>query len=97
MSEVLAPTRKDISDEFLRGFEGMTDKPVSRDELIAAREALIADIVGKMPTMHRKFLISFEREKPTGPCSTFPARRNCRLSNGGSKTSTSFRPTNAAP
>jgi hypothetical protein len=64
MSEVLAPTRKDISDEFLRGFEGMTDKPVSRDELVTAREALIADIVGKMPTMHRKFLISFERGKP---------------------------------
>jgi predicted nucleotidyltransferase component of viral defense system len=62
MSEVLAPTRKDISDEFLRGFEGMTDK--LRDELVAAREALIADIVGKMPTMHRKFLISFERGKP---------------------------------
>ena len=32
MSEVLAPTRKDISDEFLRGFEGMTDQPVSRDD-----------------------------------------------------------------
>jgi predicted nucleotidyltransferase component of viral defense system len=64
MSEVLAPTRKDISDEFLRGFEGMTDKPVSRDELVTAREALIADIVGRMPTKHRKFLISFERGKP---------------------------------
>jgi predicted nucleotidyltransferase component of viral defense system len=64
MSEVLAPTRKDISEEFLRGFGGMTDKPVSRDELVAAREALIAEIVGKMPTEHRKFLVSFERGKP---------------------------------
>ena len=64
MAEVLAPRRKDISEEFLRGFEGMTDAPVSRDELIAAREALIADIVGKMPAAHRKFLISFEEGEP---------------------------------
>ena len=64
MAEVLAPSRRDISEEFLRGFEGMTDAPVSRDELIAAREALIADIVGKMPDAHRKFLISFEEGKP---------------------------------
>ncbi len=64
MSEVLAPTRKDISDEFLRGFDGMTEQPVSRDELIAAREALIAEIVGKMPQSHRRFLISFEHGAP---------------------------------
>ena len=64
MSEVLASKSKDISDEFLRGFEGMTEQPVSRDELIAAREALIADIVGKMPDAHRRFLISFERGEP---------------------------------
>jgi predicted nucleotidyltransferase component of viral defense system len=64
MSEVLAPTRKDISDEFLHGFEGMTEQPVSRDELIAAREALIGQIVGKMPESHRRFLISFERGAP---------------------------------
>jgi predicted nucleotidyltransferase component of viral defense system len=64
MSEVLAPTRKDISAEFLRGFEGMTEEPVSRDELIAAREALIAEIVGRMPDSHRRFLVSFERGEP---------------------------------
>ena len=64
MSEVLAPTRKDISEEFLRGFDGMTDKPVSRDELVAAREALMADIVGRMPKEHRRFLIGFERGEP---------------------------------
>jgi predicted nucleotidyltransferase component of viral defense system len=64
MSEVLAPTRKDISDEFLRGFEGMTERPVSRDELIAAREALVDQIVVKMPNSHRQFLISFERGAP---------------------------------
>jgi predicted nucleotidyltransferase component of viral defense system len=64
MSEVLAPTRRDISAEFLRGFEGMTEEQVSRDELIAAREALIAEIVGRMPDSHRRFLVSFERGEP---------------------------------
>lgn len=64
MSEVLAPARKDITEEFLRGFEGMTDKPVNREELEAAREALIAEIVVNMPTDHRRFLISFEQGEP---------------------------------
>jgi len=64
MSEVLAPTRKDISAEYLRGFDGMTEEPVSRDELIAARETLIAEIVGRMPDSHRRFLVSFERGEP---------------------------------
>ena len=64
MSEVLAPTRKDIAEEFLRGFEGMTAAPVSHDELVGARETLIGDIVGKMPDAHRHFLVSFERGVP---------------------------------
>jgi predicted nucleotidyltransferase component of viral defense system len=64
MSEVLAPTRKDISEEFLRGLEGMTDKPVTRKELEAVRETLIAEIVGKMAADHRRFLVSFERGEP---------------------------------
>lgn len=64
MSEVLAPTRKDISEEFLRGFEGMTDMPITRQELEETREALITDIVGQMPQEHRQFMISFERGTP---------------------------------
>jgi predicted nucleotidyltransferase component of viral defense system len=64
MSEVLAPTRKDISAEFHRGFDGMTEEPVALDELIAAREALIEEIVGRMPDFHRRFLVSFERGEP---------------------------------
>ena len=42
----------------------MTDKPVTREELEAAREALISEIVGKMPANHRRFLVSFERGEP---------------------------------
>jgi predicted nucleotidyltransferase component of viral defense system len=64
MSEVLAPTRKNISEEFTRGFQQMTDEPVTISELTNAREALIHEIVGNMPKAHRRFLLSFERGTP---------------------------------
>jgi len=64
MSEVLAPTRKDISAEFLRGFAGMTEQPVAKDELVAAREDMIRTVVGDMPAAHQGFLIGFERGEP---------------------------------
>jgi predicted nucleotidyltransferase component of viral defense system len=64
MAEVLGSPQKDIAQEFLRGFEGMTDKIVSLEELVVARQALIADIVGKMPDDHRRFLVSFEKGTP---------------------------------
>jgi hypothetical protein len=64
MAEVLAPTRQDIAQEFARGFEGMTETPVTLEELLKAREDLIAGLVGKMPSEHRRFLASFKRGKP---------------------------------
>jgi hypothetical protein len=64
MAEVLAPTRLDIEGEFRTNFQGMTLEPISLDELLAARERLIAEIVGNMPAAHRQFLISFERGQP---------------------------------
>jgi hypothetical protein len=36
MAEVLRVRRKNIDAEFVRGFGGMTDEPVSIDELAAA-------------------------------------------------------------
>ena len=63
-AELLEPTRLDISEEFARGFEGMTDMPVTIDELVRAREALAADIVGRMPMDHRRFLLSLKRGEP---------------------------------
>ena len=64
MFEVLAPTLKELAGEYERGFAGMADDPVSLEELLAAREALIAGIVGKMPEAHRRFLVSFEKGQP---------------------------------
>ena len=64
MAEILAPARKPIADEFQHGFSGMTTLPVSIEELITAREALITSIVRQMPEVHRRFLLSFERGEP---------------------------------
>jgi predicted nucleotidyltransferase component of viral defense system len=64
MAEVLAARRKDISQDYARAFDGMTEEPIALEELEQAREALIESIVGKMPDAHRKFLITFERGKP---------------------------------
>jgi hypothetical protein len=64
MAEVLAAKPKDFSKEFLRGFEGMTERPVSHDELAAARTQTVEEIVRRMPKEHRRFLISFESGKP---------------------------------
>lgn len=64
MAEVLAPMRLDIAAEFTRGFEGMTETPVTLGELLQAREDVIAGIVGNMPADHRRFLISVKRGEP---------------------------------
>jgi Nucleotidyl transferase AbiEii toxin, Type IV TA system len=63
-AEVLDPARLDISQEFLRGFNGMTDVPIGIEKLVEAREELIADIVGRMPTDHRRFLLSIKSGAP---------------------------------
>ena len=64
MAEVLAVRPKDISAEFVAGFQGMTAEPVTVEELIAARAALVDRIVTNMPQPHRRFLVSFESGAP---------------------------------
>lgn len=64
LSEVLAPRRRDIAQEFAQGFEGMTADPVPRAALEEARETLIATITGGMPEAHRQFLLGFKRGAP---------------------------------
>jgi Nucleotidyl transferase AbiEii toxin, Type IV TA system len=76
MAEVLAPKRKGISQEFMRGFQGMTAEPVSLDELTGARESLIDNAVGQMPQPHRRFLVSFERGEPDWQLLKVPAARD---------------------
>jgi len=64
LAEVLSPARLDIRQEFARGFEGMTRRPVTLDSLLETREAFIAELIGRMPRAHRRFLASFKRGEP---------------------------------
>ena len=64
MAEVLNSPQKDIAQEFTRGFVGMTADPVDLNELMKARDELVAQIVGNMPEDHRAFLLSFEKGEP---------------------------------
>jgi predicted nucleotidyltransferase component of viral defense system len=64
ISEVVVPRRKDIEHEFKHGFQGMTADEVTLDELLEARETLIAEIGGKMPQAHKDFLVEFKRGEP---------------------------------
>jgi Nucleotidyl transferase AbiEii toxin, Type IV TA system len=76
MAEVLAPQLLDISAEYKRGFEGMVHDPVSLDELLKAREELIAGIVGKMPEPHKRFLVSVKRGEPDWALLDLPGARD---------------------
>jgi predicted nucleotidyltransferase component of viral defense system len=73
MHEVLTARRKDIDAVFARDFDGMTDEPVSLDELKATRETMIAKIVADMPEAHRKFLVAFEHGEPDWKLLGLPA------------------------
>jgi predicted nucleotidyltransferase component of viral defense system len=64
MAEILAPTRRELEEEFVRGFAGMTETAVSLDELLTAREAIIAAMVAEMPIEHRRFIMGFKRSEP---------------------------------
>src|SRR5262245_29371945 len=64
MAELLTVRPKDIAMEFERGFVGMTDEPVTLEELVEARTDLKSLIVDAMPARHRQLLVSVEEGAP---------------------------------
>src|SRR5215813_10728318 len=58
------------------GFVGMTEESVSLEELVAARETLIAKVVGEMPVADKNFLISFVRGQPDWASIGLPGAAN---------------------
>ncbi|MYL25174.1 MULTISPECIES: nucleotidyl transferase AbiEii/AbiGii toxin family protein [Halomonadaceae] len=61
---LLDPIRKDITQDFMQSFAGMADDGVTLEQLIEAREQVIADVVKNMPDSHKQFLRSFYQRKP---------------------------------
>jgi predicted nucleotidyltransferase component of viral defense system len=64
MAEILTVRAKDIATEFERGFVGMTEEPVTLEELIEARAGIKSLIVDAMPEPHRRLLLSVEQGEP---------------------------------
>jgi predicted nucleotidyltransferase component of viral defense system len=61
IAEVLRSPQKNIAAAFAGEFAGMTTVDVPLEELIAGRAALVAEIVGRMPEPHRRFLVGFKK------------------------------------
>ena len=75
IARLVAPARRDMTEEYARGLAGMMEKPVTLDALVQTREELVADIVGRMPDAHRRFLLSFQKGEPDWPLLEVPHAR----------------------
>lgn len=64
MSEVLEPTRKDLTSVFKNQFAGMTTIPASLDDLIETREKLISTLNSSLTPQERHFLLAIKEGKP---------------------------------
>lgn len=64
ISEVMDPRWKDISGAFQQEFEGMTNKPVSLEELLEVPEAMFAALKAQFIPRDKDFLLSFKRGEP---------------------------------
>lgn len=64
IAELLAPARRELDDEFARGFAGIVETPVTVEDLLRTREDMVAEVVGGMPDEHRAFLATFESDDP---------------------------------
>ena len=62
--EVLFPALKDISYDFTHGFQGMTERAVTLDELEKARARMIAVLHSELGENERSFLLSLVRNEP---------------------------------
>lgn len=62
--ELLFPALRDISQEFERTFAGMTSESVELSELLATREAMVADLRTGLDSDDREFLLSVARAEP---------------------------------
>ncbi len=64
MSDLLAPKRKDIGEQYEVEFRGMIREPTSLEALVETREQLIHTIHSAMTDDDRALLMSVEERKP---------------------------------
>lgn len=64
IARLLNPTLKPLTELFERQFIGMTDQPVTLDEIEAARRQLIAALHARLGEREKEFLMSFKTGEP---------------------------------
>lgn len=64
MHEIIDPPRLDFKALFESAFVGMTDDPVSYEDLVSAREKLILQLARDLDEAERKFVVSIKEGKP---------------------------------
>ncbi|MFW2372639.1 MAG: nucleotidyl transferase AbiEii/AbiGii toxin family protein [Gammaproteobacteria bacterium] len=64
IAELLAPIEQDFKPVFSGEFQGMTNTPVSMDDLQQARKQLINEIQDKLTAEHKQFLLTFKQGAP---------------------------------
>lgn len=62
--EVLFPSLRGISAEYEGTFKGMTTEPVGIQDLLSARERMVAELKSNLDTAERNFLRSLARNEP---------------------------------
>lgn len=62
--EVLFPTPRDIEQELVNSFEGMTTEPVTLEMLVAARERMMHELQKGLTVEERRFLLSLVSAQP---------------------------------
>lgn len=62
--EVLFPAERDIAQDYMRTFQGMTAQPVPLQDLLATREKMIHDLQSMLDTNERRFLLTLVANEP---------------------------------
>jgi hypothetical protein len=76
MAELIAPNRLDIKAIYATEFVGMTNTPVSLEQLLAAREQMITTLHRLLTDQDREFLLSVKRGKPNWVLCALPNAAN---------------------
>lgn len=67
MHEVIDPTRKDVRAAFEAEFREMTDETAAYEDLVDARERLIAQLKADLTVSEKHFLLSVKEGMPDWP------------------------------
>jgi hypothetical protein len=64
MNELLNPIFQDLSQQYTAEFAGLTIAPITLDDLINAREQLLARLISGLTEKEKKFIISVKAKNP---------------------------------